>query len=288
MCATHRDHSRYYKLKLGKFYGIGLCFLGITVGADTRPLVPTYNIDEAVNSITTDSGVPTKTESTSGVANAQLFDLLEQLQDEVRRLTGEVELLGYDLSRLKQDEKDRYIDLDRRIIVLNQRKNEAPKYNNVAPIANTTTIAPTKPASSKKTIESNLLSPPTPVKENPETEKMAYKAAFELIKSRQYEQAKLALRNLINEFPTGAYAANSYYWLGEVLLVQSEYIKAAESFDKVISGFVKHRKVPDALYKIGVAYNKMEQKEKAKAYLQRVIADYPESSSARLALNLLD
>jgi tol-pal system protein YbgF len=288
MCATHRDHNQYRKLKLGTIYGISLCFFGTTVGADTQPLVPSYDIDVAVNSIPTASGVSTGTKSISGAVNAQLFDLLEQLQDEVRRLTGEVELLGYELTHLKQDEKDRYIDLDRRIIALNQRKGEAPKYS-VTPIANTTAIVPRAPASSKKNVESNLLAPPTPVKAtNTETEKMAYKAAFELIKSRQYEQAKLALQSLINEFPTGTYTANSYYWLGEVLLVQSEYIKAAESFDKVISDFGKHRKVPDALYKIGVAYNKMEQKEKAKTYFQRVIADHPESSSARLALNLLD
>ena len=287
MCATHRDHNRYRKLKLGMIYGISLCFFGTTVGADIQPLVPAYNIDVAVNSIPTVSGISNGTESTSGAVNAQLFDLLEQLQDEVRRLTGEVELLGYELTRLKQDEKDRYIDLDRRIIALNQRKDEAPKY--VTPIANTTAIVPRAPSSSKKTAESNLLPPPTPVKATKaETEKMAYKAAFELIKSRQYEQAKLALQNLIIEFPIGTYTANSYYWLGEVFLVQSEYIKAVESFDKIISDFGKHRKVPDALYKIGVAYNKMEQKEKAKAYFQRVIADHPESSSARLALNLLD
>jgi len=52
----------------------------------------------------------------------------------------------------------------------------------------------------------------------------------------------------------------------------------------VISKFPQHRKIPDALYKAGVAYQNTGNVDKANQLLQRVLAEYPESSAARLAL----
>jgi TolA-binding protein len=51
-------------------------------------------------------------------ANAQIFDLVEMLQQEVQQLRGQVEELNYNLGRLKEDQKQRYLDLDRRIVSL--------------------------------------------------------------------------------------------------------------------------------------------------------------------------
>jgi TolA-binding protein len=58
---------------------------------------------------------------------------------------------------------------------------------------------------------------------------------------------------------------------------------AAAAFELVIKDFPEHRKVPDALYKAGVAYQKTGNLSKANVLLQRVLSHYPESSAARLA-----
>ena len=51
-------------------------------------------------------------------ANAQMFDIVEMLQYELQQLRGQVEELSYNLERLKKDQKQRYLDLDRRIVSL--------------------------------------------------------------------------------------------------------------------------------------------------------------------------
>jgi len=51
-------------------------------------------------------------------ANAQLFDIMELLQQELQSLRGQVEELAYNLSRLKEVQNIRYLDLDRRIVSL--------------------------------------------------------------------------------------------------------------------------------------------------------------------------
>jgi TolA-binding protein len=51
----------------------------------------------------------------------------------------------------------------------------------------------------------------------------------------------------------------------------------------VITDFPQHRKIPDALYKAGVAYQNIGDIGKANEALQRVLNEYPESSAARLA-----
>jgi tol-pal system protein YbgF len=255
--------------------------------ADIWSSVPAYELDITSGS-TTNIEVEPVVNPSIGLINTQLFDVLEQLHNEVRQLTGKVELLEHELSRLKKDEKNRYFDLDRRIINLSQPQYTTVK-NNIESRADTKVLVNPQPRALTISPGFNALAANSLTrKTDTEAEKSAYKAAFGLIKVRKYEQAKLALKTLINDFPSGIYTANSYYWLGEVFLVQAEYVQALEAFGQVTTSFSNHRKVPDALYKTGVAYDKMGQKDKARAYFQQVISNYPASPSARLALNLLD
>ena len=118
---------------------------------------------------------------------------------------------------------------------------------------------------------------------DPEIEKLAYKAAFGLIRERQYDASIEALLTFLNDFPEGVLVGNAHYWLGEVYMVQGDASLAAQSFEYVIREFPDHRKTPDALYKAGVAYQNVGNNNKANQLLQRVLQEYPDSSAARLA-----
>lgn len=278
-----------YCATLAIFCSVGALSAGLG-WADVRSVIPVYELDAEVESIDIDLGVARIPSPTQMSVDTQLFDLLEHLKYEVRHLTGKVERLEYELNQLKSNQKDHYTDLNRRVNILGQRHDEANKNNPVLMAA----------GGVQTTVDTQLVNPTTHAvpnvsaiglsaqKNNAEAEKNAYKSAFSLIKDRQYKQAKQALQDLINDFPEGIYTANSYYWLGEVFLVQAEYSQAITAFEQVTTGFSKHRKVPDALYKIGVAYDKMGQQSKAKTYFQQVISNYPASSSARLSLNFLN
>jgi tol-pal system protein YbgF len=118
---------------------------------------------------------------------------------------------------------------------------------------------------------------------DPEVVKAAYKAAFTLIRERQYDESIVALLAFVKDFPQGSLVGNAHYWLGEVYMVQVDASLAALSFEHVIGEFPQHRKIPDALYKAGVAYQNLGNIDKANQMLQRVLLEYPDSSAARLA-----
>ena len=228
-------------------------------------------------------------------ANAQIFDLVEMLQQEVQQLRGQVEELNYNLGKLKEDQKQRYLDLDRRIVSLS---TAAPvtKESRVASVTDQTTqpkivvsqvkvistAVPVGPATETSTTETQTLAGQAP--NDPEAAKIAYKAAYALIRKRQFDASIVALLAFVKNFPQSDLVGNAYYWLGEVYMVQGDASLAVVSFEYVISKFQQHRKIPDALYKAGVAYQNTGNVDKANQLLQRVLAEYPESSAARLAL----
>ena len=221
-------------------------------------------------------------------ANAQIFDLVELLQQEVQQLRGKVEELNYDLGRLKQDQKQRYLDLDRRIVSL----SSAPRVEKETQVASA--VSPITQANSAITQASdvNAASDAAPAPQpavtrtpnDPEAANAAYKAAFALIRKRQYDASIVALLDFVKNFPQSDLVGNAHYWLGEVYMVQGDASLAALSFEYVIFEFPQHRKIPDALYKAGVAYQNTGDVDKANQLLQRVSVEYPESSAARLAL----
>jgi tol-pal system protein YbgF len=228
-------------------------------------------------------------------ANAQIFDLVEMLQQEVQQLRGQVEELNYNLGKLKEDQKQRYLDLDRRIVSLS---TAAPvtKESRVASVTDQatqpkivvsqvkviSTAVPVGPATETSTTETQTLAGQAP--NDPEAAKIAYKAAYALIRKRQFDASIVALLAFVKNFPQSDLVGNAYYWLGEVYMVQGDASLAVVSFEYVISKFPQHRKIPDALYKAGVAYQNTGNVDKANQLLQRVLAEYPESSAARLAL----
>jgi len=141
---------------------------------------------------------------------------------------------------------------------------------------------PIASATETSTTETQTLAGQAP--NDPEAANVAYKAAYALIRKRQFDASVVALLAFVKNFPQSDLVGNAYYWLGEVYMVQGDASLAVVSFEYVISKFPQHRKIPDALYKAGVAYQNTGNVDKANQLLQRVLAEYPESSAARLAL----
>jgi tol-pal system protein YbgF len=208
-------------------------------------------------------------------ANTQLFDIIEMLQQDLQQLRGQVEELTFNLKRLKSDQKQRYLDLDRRIVSLSSPPQDTTTR---PPSVATFVVASAVDTQVSEVAPSNA----SVVVLDPEAEKVAYKVAFNLIRERQYEAAISAFETFIVDYPQGILVGNAHYWLGEVYMVQGDVGAAAISFDTVINDFSSHRKLPDALYKAGLAYQTIDA-AKSTQLLERVIRDHPNSSAARLA-----
>ena len=231
-------------------------------------------VEEPIKAVAVDTPINTN-------ANAQMFDIVEMLQYELQQLRGQVEELSYNLERLKKDQKQRYLDLDRRIVSL----STPPQVIDDSQVSDTKSETGETDLTSASLGGAIALDQTVVIQEayDPEIEKLAYKAAFGLIRERQYDASIEALLTFLNDFPEGLLVGNVHYWLGEVYMVQGDASLAAQSFEYVIREFPGHRKIPDALYKAGVAYQNVGNNNKANQLLQRVLQEYPDSSAARLA-----
>ena len=231
-------------------------------------------VEEPIKAVAVDTPINTN-------ANAQMFDIVEMLQYELQQLRGQVEELSYNLERLKKDQKQRYLDLDRRIVSL----STPPQVIDDSQVSDTKSETGETNLTSASLGGAIALDKTVVIQEayDPEIEKLAYKAAFGLIRERQYDASIEALLTFLNDFPEGLLVGNVHYWLGEVYMVQGDASLAAQSFEYVIREFPGHRKIPDALYKAGVAYQNVGNNNKANQLLQRVLQEYPDSSAARLA-----
>lgn len=207
-------------------------------------------------------------------ATAELFYMIQQLQEEVRRLRGEVEEQRYQIDRLQKQGRDRYIDLDQRILALSEKLAAQP----AAPAAS----AGAAGGASAPVIEAREYRQPDA------EERKAYAEIQDLIRNQKdYDQAITKIYGFIDTYPEGDLTVNAYYWLGEVYLVKPQLEQAKQAFTIVSTRYPDHRKAPDALYKLGVTLDKLGETEQAKSRMQNVVDSYPDSSAADLARKFL-
>lgn len=212
----------------------------------------------------------------------EVYMMLEQLQQEVRELRGMVEQQAYTIEQLKSAQRDHYMDLDRRILNLDQRVSQGTGKEPAPPVVASPEVQQPKPAATGTASEK---APPVAS----EAQEKAYQAAYDLVRQRRFEQAVDALHAFINQYPEGDLTANAYYWLGEVYLaLPNKLEQAKQAFTLVASRYATHRKAPDALFKLGVTWDRIGDKEQARVYLNSLIAKHPNSSAAGLARDYLN
>ncbi|MFP4128056.1 MAG: tetratricopeptide repeat protein, partial [Desulfonatronovibrio sp.] len=80
---------------------------------------------------------------------------------------------------------------------------------------------------------------------------------------------------------------NAWYWLAETHYTEKDFPQAILGFRQVLEKFPENPKAPDALLKIGYSYERLKDFRNALFYLSVVTQDYPDSSAARKASDLI-
>ncbi|MEH6563234.1 MAG: tol-pal system protein YbgF [Marinobacter sp.] len=206
-------------------------------------------------------------------ATSELFYMIQQLQGEVRRLKGETEEQRHLIERLQNQGRDRYIDLDQRILDLSEKVSAQPKASEVA---------------GGESGEDRSSAEIREYRQPKAEERKAYKAIQDLIHNqKKYDQAIGQLYEFIDKYPEGDLTVNAYYWLGEVYLVKPQLEQARQAFSIVATRYADHRKAPDAVYKLGVTLDRLDEKSEARRQMEQVVNDYPKSEAAQLAKKYL-
>ena len=235
---------------------------------------------------------------------ADLVLQVQELQDEVRTLRGQVEEQSREIENLKRRQRDQYLDLDQRISDL---RNGQPVGASAAGAAAAQSAAGQAPAPGPSAAsgadvpevrapmetESAVTAIGQPQAESqaaapsPEDEKAAYDQAFQALKDLRYADAAEQFQAFLTRYPGSEYADNAQYWLGESYYVTRNYDLALTAFQDLLDHFPDSPKAPDALLKIGYTHYELEQWDSARAALTQVQEQYPDSTLSRLAENRL-
>jgi tol-pal system protein YbgF len=218
------------------------------------------------------SSSPPSSSSASGSGASSMFQQFQQLQDDIAELRGIVEEQSHQIAKLQADQKEQYIDLDRRVAALSGGTGPTAAAGG-GPASGPTTSAGGGPVTTGPAASAN------------NSERDAYSTAFNMTKDKRFNDAIAAFNQLLVTYPKGEYSGNAYYWLGELYLAQPEPAleKSRQSFAQVVSQYPTNPKISDAMYKLGVVYHRLGDKAKALEYLNRVQSQYPGTQAAKLA-----
>ncbi|MBN2539501.1 MAG: tol-pal system protein YbgF [Deltaproteobacteria bacterium] len=198
-------------------------------------------------------------------AGADIIDL----RDSIQKLRGTTESLKVQVASLESKTKSK--DLSNNLEDISNRLTRLEQYMNMVKEKETK-------EKSKEGGESAA------AKEETATDKeTAYSNAYSIFKDGRYDEAKEAFRNFLKSFPNSEYSDNAQFWIGECDYFEGKYEEAIVEYERVIQIYPKGNKVPNALLKQALSFLKLDDKSSAKLLLQRVIKDYPNTTSANVA-----
>ena len=190
----------------------------------------------------------------------QMQQQIDEMSLEISELRGQLERNSYDMQQMLERQRQLFIELDR---VRNEVKTSGQA---VASVDNTA-----EPGDATGTFSTDV------------DEQTAYQNAVDMIlKQRDYTGAIAAFQQFQKDFPDSTFTPNSHYWLGQLYFAKKQDKEAVKSFAAVVA-YSDSNKRADALVKLGDISARNNNQEQAKKYYQQVVAEYPNSASAKVA-----
>ncbi|NDV22497.1 tol-pal system protein YbgF [Desulfovibrio sp. JC022] len=109
-----------------------------------------------------------------------------------------------------------------------------------------------------------------------------YQEGVRLVMNDKPLEARGLLEQYLAQNPSSKLAPNSLYWIGETYYSEKSFAQSILKFKEVSRRFPKAGKIPAAMLKIGLAYDKLGDRENAVFYLRTLIEDYPKSDPAKI------
>jgi tol-pal system protein YbgF len=241
------------------------------------------------------SGAPVPASPDSGTAvNLELR--LDQLETQIRTMTGSLEEANYSIDQLKRRLDKLVSDIDQRFSQLEHPgvpgapQGNPPLAANAAPAQGAganpaaaasqggTLVAP--PGTGGQTASRTPTAPPQGGGTLPSgSAQDQYNYAFGKLREADYPAAEEALRSFVQRYPNDALAGNAQYWLGETYYVRKDYNSAAATFAEGYRKYPQSGKAADNLLKLGMSLGNIGQKKEACLTFNQLAHDFPKASS---------
>jgi tol-pal system protein YbgF len=239
-----------------------------------------------------------------------MLNRIEQLQGDVQRLRGDLELQAHRLEDMQRQQREQYLDTDRRLQQLETGVAGGPAASTssvpgmlpepVSPqepprLPLVTTPPPgqspvpqvTAPPPAAQPSAGPLESPPGAAAANSEAAQAEYDTALAILREGRYAEAAQAFNRFLAANPGSVYADNASYWLGETYYVTRDFDQALATFQSLLSRYPQSTKVSDSHLKMGYIYYEKTDWKAAREHLELVVNQYPGTTTARLAADRL-
>ena len=216
-----------------------------------------------------DSRLQRLEESIKNLGIIQLLNQIEQLNAEIAKLRGQVEVMSNLDEQLTKRQRDFYLDIDTRL-----RKLEGVPAD-VVPGASTVPAAATATVASPAAVPAGVASRAQ--------EERVYDVGANAFKRGDYVAATRAFQTFIKDYPASQLVPNAHYWSGISYFNLRDYGSARAAQDVLLRQFPDSAKAPDALLALASIYVEIGDNGSARNALEDVIARYPASEAATKA-----
>lgn len=247
-----------------------------------------------------------------------LMQRVQDLENTVRRLTGQNETLGYKVEELRTALDRSKRDFDYRLCTLSAQQLGASDQEgglncgamgnpqgNLAPLPS---AAPPPRYSPAGDTTQQLAPPPgslgtlsaSDVRGGPATSaprQLAstgtaasastspngqYNAAMTLLARARFDEARSAFRSFADTYPDDTLTPQAVYWVGDIAYLQKNYPDAARAFAEQIKKYPQSSRAPDSMLRLGQSLIAMGQKQEGCTTLGALKAKYPKAADTLL------
>ncbi|MBO5753310.1 MAG: tol-pal system protein YbgF [Proteobacteria bacterium] len=110
----------------------------------------------------------------------------------------------------------------------------------------------------------------------------SYQEGIDLYRQGNYADARARFETFLATKPDETYIDNALYWIGECFYGEGLYHEAAGYFHRIVQDYPKANKVPDALLKVSLTYQKLGKLDSASEMLRYLMDAFPGTEAARI------
>jgi tol-pal system protein YbgF len=250
-------------------------------------------------------------------AQADMAANLDQLQDSITALTGQIEELnertqmlsgrienverGASSRRVGESVKSANIRLEKiseslqnlsvnvyafiNLMEKNRRISKRSHRKEVLVVINSGQLNQSAPTGKREDPKETNNNSTKQEIQNPEEQ---YQLSYGLYLQGEYDKAISGFREYLSSYPKTNLSDNASYWIGEALYGKADYSGAYKSFDEMAANFPESNKAPSALLKSASSLVQLDKNEEAVDRYNLIIERYPTSGEAIIATERLE
>ena len=204
----------------------------------------------------------------------EIFFLIEDLKTDISEFESIFSSLEKNISKLENKNQTSEIQFANN----NSENNDENTLGSLKITSNNTvtqdtedTVENTQEQLNETEVEKNIL---------PEEQ---FQIAFENIRNKNWDEAKVSFINFIENNPENQLAGSAHYWLGELHILEKKYREAAIVLAEGYQKFPESIKAPDMLLKLSQSLYNVEKIDESCKMLEELIQNYSKNKLVKNA-----